>query len=74
MKCFCCGEEDEETRMIRVDFLGDPKFVCGDCDEIARRGQNPIPRVERARPWVLAIERQRGPVGSLYGGNQERSR
>lgn len=68
MKCFCC--EQDKPRCIQVDFLnmgGPPVFVCDECEEIARRGQKPMPQVEFAAPWVLAIERKRGPVGSLYG-------
>jgi hypothetical protein len=66
MKCFCCGEECNETGMARIDFLGEPKFVCEKCEEIARCGRRLMPQVECSRPWVLAIERRRGPVGCLY--------
>lgn len=64
MKCFCCEQEKEKG--VQVDFLGEPKFVCEECEAIARRGRKPMPQVECSRPWALAIERKRGPVGCLY--------
>lgn len=66
MKCFCCGDEHHEANITRIDFLGEPKFVCEVCEAIADRGRKPMPRVECSRPWALAIERKRGPVGCLY--------
>jgi hypothetical protein len=64
MKCYCCGEEKSDG--VQIDFLGETKFVCDECEILARRGQKPMTRVEYARPWALAIERKRGPVGCLY--------
>lgn len=66
MKCFACGIEENESEMFRIDFLGEPKFICEECEKIARRGRKPMPQVECSRPWALAIERKRGPVGCLY--------
>lgn len=66
MKCFCCGED--KLKVIQIDFFGDPKFICDECEAIARRGQKPIPRFESALPWALAIDRKQGHIGGLFGG------
>lgn len=66
MKCFCCSQD--KPKVVQIDFLGDPKFICEECEAIARRGQKPMPRVECARPWAMAIDRKKAAVGSLDGG------
>ena len=66
MKCFCC--EEDKPEVVQIDFLGDPKFVCDECEAIARRGQKPMPRVECSRPWVLAIDRQKSAADNRFGG------